>query len=1552
MSLTATLFRLLGSIAGAVLPKSKQIYAERSAGRRPESTPADHTEEILDEALGRLGAVDLDHPWWKRALVELGAAAMRPDWFKKPHVQDWLAQCTVQRLLKVAARAKLTGAAIHRDDYEELIESYMSNSDEDRQHAESVISLAVAVLAASIHGAVRDTGTAAIVQAAARDQRDQLVVMGDTLDAIAVATLGSAASGGAGRSASPDDATVEVWREELKRASQDLLAWPTTLARKEWIPRPELDQILSIIDGSEFSATALLGQPGSGKSALMAVLGKQLQDERGWTVLAVKADLLDVEVVTETNLQGCLDLPEKPSVMLQRLAERGPVVLVIDQLDALASYLDVRTGRLSALLNLVRRVGRINKIHVVLSSRTFEFNHDVRLRAIDAKSVTLEAPAWAEVAKILEANGVLAAGWPADAQEVMRYPQALNTYLQLKERGASESFTTYQEMLDRLWSERVLHGETGPRRARLASEIANSMAEEESLWLARARFDHQAEDIQMLVASGVLTSFGSEGSLGFTHQTLFEYALARSFAQEKGRLSTYVLDRQQSLFVRPKLWAALNYLRTAELAHYESELGAIWSAPGLRKHLRFLLIDFLGQQASPTDQEALLLEHAIRNPEERALVFKAIGGSPGWFSRFAEGFVAEAMAQDGVLADLTISVLASAWPYAPETVLRLMNDRWAVADVNDRRSWLVLQNAPMWSDGMLAMARRVVARTDISPFHIDSVVATLGVTQPKMAMELVRAYLDRALDIAVAKAAQLKEEIRPTFGSVDAEIVWDMKSRPKRPIEDLLGDTHQWESLPALAESAPFLFLELLWPWYLSIFESLRLLSTEEPTDLGFPLSYGVDFRFEGETSFDLQPPALIAALVAAVEHAARTDPGRFLTWESTASAVELAPVQRLIAHGLSIDAAGFAQRALDFVLNDARRFHLGSYEDIGSTTKALVMACASNWSEADVKRFEDCVLAYKPPTPARLTEAMQRRSWIRMIRRTQVELLRALPSRARSDVAQRRVVEESRVFPETHIGVNGGVRSVGSIMDAAAIGRASDEAVLSAFQELPDSTGWGHPRHWGKGGNIQLARAFADFAKTAPARAQRLIAQFAPGTGERAAGYAVDAIAEAGEPALVSGLVLDLAKRGFDGQEFRVSTARAIERLVDRRIPIGDEVIAMLDGWLLVEAVDESANKNAAEGDGEVDTAATEQPVDDDAAHESLLWGHGGISFQPGGDYPVLEALVRARLARHESDQIIDSLTAYLQRSKDARIWENLLRVLVYLQPGTGDRRGEFFKALLRGLPQLTGSKASAYLLAHIHWYAPEVVAADLVRWKTWPQRGARQGFGELATLVALAQPNLDWPRDWLSEIETDASLVDARAGAAMSAVNLWVDLKHRAVATDLLVRLLATGEKGVWSAVFDLFRLVDELTPEDQTIRLLRAISKHVATAPRLSGTFVVERLGSLLPHEAELVGHISGGLVKMWRDQLSEVSTSTAIAAPELIDLAATLHRLGPATRELGLNLFEQLVEIDAYHARQMLDEIDNRFRDSAASARPRLRRRTRGGARRVSRPKSAA
>jgi hypothetical protein len=134
-------------------------------------------------------------------------------------------------------------------------------------------------------------------------------------------------------------------------------------------------------------------------------------------------------------------------------------------------------------------------------------------------------------------------------------------------------------------------------------------------------------------------------------------------------------------------------------------------------------------------------------------------------------------------------------------------------------------------------------------------------------------------------------------------------------------------------------------------------------------------------------------------------------------------------------------------------------------------------------------------------------------------------------------------------------------------------------------------------------------------------------------------------------------------------------------------------------------------------------------------------------------------------------------------------------------------------------------------------------------------------------------------------------------------------------------------------------EIKPAIVVRGVSEAIADNMGNAPHLNSSFVLDRLETLLPHEAPLVARITDGLVRKWRDELGDLRTGTAVEASKLIDIAVTLHRLGPGTREDGTRLFEQLLEINAYTARETLDEIDSRFRQTQTTTRrPRLPRRT--------------
>jgi len=1333
---------------------------------------------------------------------------------------------------------------------------------------------------------------------------------------------------------------------ELAAASTELLAWPTALPDGERLERPELTRLTQRISGDASSTTAVIGAAGSGKSALLATLARAHLDV-GWPVLAIKADLIEPDVVSEEMLRERLGLRRTPSETLRELAGLGPVLLVIDQLDALAGHLDIKTLRLSVLLNLVRAIGGLDNVHIVLSSRPFEFEHDVRLRGARAESLQLELPSWEEVLAVLDTHGVAAAGWPADAREVMRSPQALATYLQLDTRPNGQPFASYQLMLERLWTERVLEGGHGGALDRLASDVAEAMAEQESLWLATVRFADRSAELLALVAAGVLKTM--DASVGFSHQTLFEFALARSQAREPGLLSRLARDRQSSLFLRPKLWAALTYLRGADRDLYHGELETIWGLD-LRPHLRALLIDFLGSQGDPTDREAILMDAAFTGEQTQLRAFKAVTGSAGWFERLAETRVAAAMTDEERLANAQVAVLTEALRTAPDKVTGLVRQRWVPEPANDVRAWAVIQWSSPWTEDALAIAKTVIARTDIAIATIDHQAAAGAVEQPGAALRLVRAKLDSDLDRAALKK-RAEEEARQEGGDGDdGGVERRLLDRVRDPVRDMVERGDDWDSLAGIAETWPVEVIGALWPWFMRALAELERTASRDRY-VGYTLGHEADFRFQGENNLGLLEGAVLGALRVAVEGMVDRDPDAFRRWVTENDAVALAPVQRLIAHGIAHRPQTFAAEGLAFATGDERRYFLGSIHDIHGTIKRMVAAVSPFWSPAQLETFERRVREFAPPAPAEKTDPKERMGWRHMVRQTQLDLLRALPKNRRSEAAERQVQEGERRYGTRQRGVSfGGPQAIGSIIEAGGMARASDDDIVNAFIGLPDAVGWDNPRRRMAGGNVQLARAFAEFAKVDAVRAMRILKRLDASNGVRAAAYALDALAEAGDADSVTSIARDVVARDFDSEELRNSTARALSNLANRGKPVVDDLVGQLERWLdasLPEDVEgESPPVDQAADRGDADDPAAaggdeEASADTEAGMKrSPLWGHGVGGGYPGGSLPVADALVHIRLSRGEADEAAATLSRFLEREKGTRQWEALSRHLLRLDGASGNAGELLIETVLAKVPGVVGSRRFAQFVAEAQRVHHGTVERHLDAWRNGDGIEARQAYGEIVALDALLHPDRDDSRRRLDELTDGGGTAAAQVGAALTAAHLLAEEPDRRLeASRALVALLALPNAAVWPAAFEFFRLADRLVPDEGTVAFLRAVAEGVHRSGSIDPTFVVDGLATMLPHEAALVGQIALALTEKWKAELADVRTATARATSSLVDLAITLHRLGPQTRNIGLEIFEQLVDIDAYEARQTLNEIDGRFLETAPRARrPRLRRRS--------------
>ena len=677
-----------------------------------------------------------------------------------------------------------------------------------------------------------------------------------------------------------------------------------------------------------------------------------------------------------------------------------------------------------------------------------------------------------------------------------------------------------------------------------------------------------------------------------------------------------------------------------------------------------------------------------------------------------------------------------------------------------------------------------------------------------------------------------------------------------------------------------------------------------------------------------------MSAVQVAVEELAGNSPTQFMEWADANSHHEVLAVQQLIARGYEISAGQLASRALDWLLLDQRRFQLGNAYGHRRTTIDLLRASAPHWSIEEICRFEKAVLGYHPDVPEHLKEPEQRRRFADLVRATKKDLLQA--------VGIERLAPENRELVETEQRAlgnrfdwsisrgQGGV--IGSPMEAAAMTKAKDRDILRVFHEIPDNTNWDHPTHWMRGGNIQLSRAFAEFARLNPERAIRLMEQFEPLQQERAAGYALEAMAEeVPNDGRILEAFLDLQARGFQANEFTDSAARAIEKIASRKADIGDEVISTLVKCL------NSAPLLGEEGSVDNDSELTSNSKDDVLRDRSLLWEHGSTSILPSGNFNVLSALASILLSGKESgrDRYFAILDEHLMRERNPNIWKALLYRLGNVGGQTPHVASAFFRKLFDRFPEILATREAVYFLAHAYRWDDQLVFDIISDWPKSDSAFFRRAYGELVGLVAAVTATNGWTRARDEIIAAGTN--EMKIGLAYAALNLRADQKLKLNADQTLVALLKDASKDLVAVVMDIFRMSDEFEPNTSTVQLLRALADPDTDMSAAPSHFVVERLQALLPHEAELVARIAEKLVVAWRGELGDMRTGTAIAAPQLTDLALTLHRLGGASRQSGINLFEAMIEIDAYGARDTLAEIDGRFTLHQGTARQRLARR---------------
>lgn len=757
---------------------------------------------------------------------------------------------------------------------------------------------------------------------------------------------------------------------QLLRASRDLLAWPTTLPNGEWLEPPELAQWRSRFEHAVSSTTLLLGEPGCGKSALLARLGKTLT-EQGVAVLGIKADLLPPETKETQLLSQALNLPHSVEALVRRLAADQPVVVLIDQLDAVADLVVLRPERLRLLLDLIQGLSGISNVHVLATCRSFERTHDRTLRNLELEEITLQLPTWEKVETVLLAHGVSTGAWSDEMRETVRSPHALNAFLQLLP-GTAEPDLAHgiHGLLEQQWSRQVIGADPTGRRKQVMMTLTNGMAEEEALWLPAARLEDNFEALQALQREGLLLIPDGEGRVGFRHQTWFEFLRGRNFLEQRGLLADTVLAGQDHLRIRAQLWHALLYLRRVDHGRYAHELNMLWNNGALRLHLRMLLVAFMGMQKTPLPCEESIAWASFDDRWFRPRFLGAVIGSTGWFQALLPCHLPLLMRQSAPDNHLTRAVLEAAAAALPNEVLTLLDKYWLPRPDMDALSWtlLVRSNALPVTQAWLTRLERIVRRSQISDWNINEAISMASTELPTRAPHLLCIWLE-----------QRWKEISP-------------QENVAKLLRALLESSHL-NDLPAVAQAAPAAYLRTLWPLLEEFFavdvrkDEIHIVCYHRSIGHLDPWDDG---RYRAPSEF-------LQSLCVAVEAWGETEPAELIAFVRENEQTELMLLQRLFAMGLAKAAQSKPAMTLEFLLADPRRLSLGNLSDVHRESRMLISQLVPHLDADELARLEQAISSvdiYRNIPEDDASTRWARRRWNREHRK---RLFMAFPSEQRS---------------------------------------------------------------------------------------------------------------------------------------------------------------------------------------------------------------------------------------------------------------------------------------------------------------------------------------------------------------------------------------------------------------------------------------------------------------------------------------------------------------------------------------------------------------------------
>jgi hypothetical protein len=813
------------------------------------------------------------------------------------------------------------------------------------------------------------------------------------------------------------------------------------------------------------------------------------------------------------------------------------------------------------------------------------------------------------------------------------------------------------------------------------------------------------------------------------------------------------------------------------------------------------------------------------------------------------------------------------------------------------------------------MMQQVIQRSNIGWHDVTAIAEKIAETLSEQAMKVIRAHLDYLLAQAI-KTSKIPPPELPSDADEVERYAHAYRHDPRKPLQRLLEGEGSFYEIEKFAQAHPKAFLDSIWAWFTDLVDQIA-----RDTSLSY-----TSYREDHAISLEYHHGEIIEALLAAILNLAENHRQSFLTFIAQNLQSDLLLVHRLLARGLEKIASQEPQILWDYLLGDQRHLCLGdSIEGHHYETKRLISSVCPHLSPDDRVKIEDAIRQFDYYHPWENCDSDTRFQLSQYNRKYRLQLLLAFPDECLSTEGKRLRDAEIRAFPwevaEDRYPTVTEAQIVGPRMTREEMARAKDEHLLSLFDELSDEivTVWDHPQQrWSKdlsrsGGVGEQSSEFGELVKNDPDRFLQLLPCLQPKRHERYAGKALVNLAEINYPSsdLIQ-LVENLDQRGFTSEKFREDAAHALEKVAEYNQGLPTRVLALMESWLPTHTKPELEHYRSKEEQ----RSKLKSPI---------LFGISGSHSLPGGRGSIVRAIAEGYLRPSPPD--LEGWAKFIRSQLGVEphpaIWVDILTRMPPLLNGDRAQATELFDQVIRNCPEVLQYAWALYFISRtIGWFEPKETVQDwLEMLRSNHSNFSQQAYGELL-LVHYLQYQDEWSveqiRHHLANQDNEAIL----CGLAHAASHLWVQRRCRAIAAEILYTLASSSATSVQQAVASVFRWSrDHFQLNSGMLKIIQAVCKNQGVLLEAANdlTEIIES-EELVDNNPEIVAEVCKSLLSIGVE-LTNPARATALIAESLTTIAIKLHRQ-PLYREVGLQLFEQLLALNLRETRSALEMLDRR------------------------------